>query len=132
MASIAAKEVAKEVLETLGRGERPILGKIVKKKGYSDKMALNPKEVTKTKSYQGIISPIVEKMVQERDRLIEALSHKKLSKEKYRDMIDGLDKLTKNIQLLSGGETERVQNIVVLPQELIDKNATSSSTESNS
>jgi len=46
-------------------------------------------------------------MVRERDRLIEALSHKKLSKEKYRDMIDGLDKLTKNIQLLNGGATER-------------------------
>lgn len=105
MASIAAKEVAKEVMETIGKGKRPNLGKIARKKGYADNSADNPSQITKTKSYQDTIAPVVKAMMKERDRLIVALSKKKLSKEKYRDLIDGVDKLTKNAQLLSGGKT---------------------------
>jgi hypothetical protein len=105
MVSIAAQEMAKEVLETLGKGEKPNLGKIARKKGYSLKTANNPKEITKSKSYKEVMFPVVSAMENERNRIIDALGKKKLSKEKYRDMIDGLDKLTKNIQLLNGGKT---------------------------
>ena len=105
MSSLAAKQVAREVLETIGKGEKPNLGKIIKKKGYAHKTSLNPQEVTNTKSYQDEISPVIRAMEKERERLIEALGKKNLSKEKYRDMVDGIDKLTKNTQLLNGGKT---------------------------
>lgn len=105
MGSLSAQEVAKEVLETLGRGKRPNLGKIVKSKGYSDKMALNPQEVTKTKSYKEVVAPFVEVMEAQRRRAIEAISSRNLSKDKTRDLVDLIDKLTKNIQLLNGGKT---------------------------
>lgn len=104
MASIAAKEVAKEVLETLGKGKRPNLGKIARKKGYANNTADNPKGITETKSYQEVMNPVVEALIQERKAIIERLK-KTRSKAKYRDLIDGLDKITKNIQLLSGGKT---------------------------
>lgn len=105
MSSISAKEVAKEVLENIRKGIKPNLGKIIKSKGYSEATSTVPSLVTETKSYREVINPVVEAMERERDRIIVALSKKNLSKEKYRDMIDGLDKLTKNVQLLSGGRT---------------------------
>lgn len=105
MSSISAKEVAKEVLENIRKGIKPNLGKIIKSKGYSETTSTVPTLVTETRSYKEVINPVVEAMEAERNRIIVALSNKKLSKEKYRDLIDGLDKLTKNVQLLSGGRT---------------------------
>lgn len=105
MSSLSAKEVAREVLENIRNGKKPNLGKIIKSKGYSETTSTVPSLVTDTKSYREVINPVVEAMERERDRIIVALSKKNLSKEKYRDMIDGLDKLTKNVQLLSGGRT---------------------------
>lgn len=106
MGSIAAKEVAKEVLETVRNGKRPNLGKIIKSKGYSKTTSTVPSQVTNTKSYQEVINPIVLAMEKERDAIMARLP-KVRAKAKYRDLIDGADKLTKNIQLLSGKETER-------------------------
>lgn len=108
MSSIAAQNVAKEVLETLGKGKKVKLGKIALKNGYALNTADNPKNITETKSYQQVISPVVKKMIKERDRLMRSLGGKDLDKVSYRDGMDGLDKLTKNIQLLTGGSTENV------------------------
>lgn len=108
MGSLAAKEVAKEVLETIGKGKKPNLGKIARKKGYADNTADNPKLITETQSYQEVISPVVQALIDERDAVIKRLK-KTRNKAKYRDLIDGLDKITKNIQLLTGGETERAK-----------------------
>lgn len=105
MSSLSAKLVAKEVLENIRKGIKPNLGKIIKSKGYSETTSTVPTLVTETKSYKEVINPVVEAMEAERNRIIVALSNKKLSKEKYRDLIDGLDKLTKNVQLLNGGRT---------------------------
>lgn len=129
MGSIDAKNVAKEVLETIGKDKKVDLGKIIRKNGYSANTSLTPKLVTETKSFKEAIEPVVDKMRKERDRLIQALSEKNLNKEKYGVMIDGLDKLTKNIQLLSGKETENVKTILVMPAELINKNDTNSSSK---
>ena len=105
MSSIAAKEVAKEVLETIGRGERPNLQKILKNKGYSSATARGgAKQVVESKSFQEVINPVVQSMILERDAAI--LRMKKVrNKAKYRDLTDATDKLTKNIQLLNGGKT---------------------------
>lgn len=105
MASIAAKNVAREVLETVRRGKRPVLGKIIRKHGYAKTTSTVPTQVTNTKSYQEGIAPIVEAMMNERDEVIKRMK-KIRNKAKYRDMTDALDKLTKNIQLLTGGKTD--------------------------
>lgn len=50
---------------------------------------------------------IIDDMLIERSRVIKLMKGK-ISKAKYRDLVDGLDKLTKNIQLLGGKDTGKV------------------------
>lgn len=103
MGSIAAREVAKEVLETIGKGKKPSVSKIAPKHGYKQSTA-DSGQVQATKSYKNEIKPLVERLESERDKIIERLKVTR-SKAKYRDLIDGMDKVTKNIQLLNGGKT---------------------------
>ena len=49
-----------------------------------------------------MIRPVLERMEEERDRAI-ALLADRIGKTSYRDAVDAIDKLTKNIQLLSAG-----------------------------
>lgn len=104
MASVNAKAVAQEISETLGKGKKVNLGKILKKYGYSDSTSKTPKNVLDTESFKTEIDPFVKAMIEERDAVI--LRMKKVrGKAKYRDLTDALDKITKNIQLLNGGKT---------------------------
>ena len=50
------------------------------------------------------LAPIVNQMMDHRAEVMKEMA-KKLPKAKYRDLTDSLDKLTKNIQLLSGNKT---------------------------
>ena len=72
---------------------------------YKESIVKNPSKLTRSKGYKELMKPVVEQMEEERQRAINLLK-KKISKAKYRDLTDGIDKLTKNIQLLSGGKTE--------------------------
>lgn len=107
MASLAAKAVAQEVLETLGKGERPNVSKIGVKKGYTPKQSASG-NIQQTKTYKAAMKPVIDRMMEERDRAIKAMRGK-ISKAKYRDLVDSADKLTKNIQLLSGGATDDIK-----------------------
>lgn len=106
MASVAAKAVAQEVVETLGQGKIPNVTKIAERKGYSPRSARSG-AIQKTKSYQAELKPLVERLEEERDAIVKALKSKR-GKAKYRDLIDGLDKITKNLQLLTGGSTANI------------------------
>lgn len=110
--SLAARQVAEEVLGTIGRGKIPNITKIAVKKGYSFKTA-DRGQVQKTKTYQSVIRPFVEKLEIERQRAIDAMAGM-ISKAKYRDLTDAIDKLTKNHQLLTGGATANVAHGVKL------------------
>lgn len=103
MASEAAKAVAKEVLETIGKGKKPSVSKIAPKHGYTQTTA-DSGQIQATKSYKKTIQPVIEQLEIERDRAIKLMKGK-ISKAKYRDLVDSADKLTKNIQLLNGGKT---------------------------
>jgi hypothetical protein len=108
MASIDAKNVAKEVLETIGKGKKVVLGKIAIKNGYAKNTADSPKLITETDSYKEIIDPVVNKWIRERDRLTKELESRDLTEEKYETIIRSVDLITKNIQLLSGGNTSKI------------------------
>jgi hypothetical protein len=116
MASEDAKNVARDVLESVGKGRKTVLGKIIKKNGYAQNTADSPKQVTETKSYKEIINPVVNKWIRERDRLTKELRSRDLTGERYETVIKSIDIITKNIQLLSGGDTEKVK-VVVLDEE---------------
>ena len=104
MPSENAKAVAQEVIETLGKGGKVSVSAIARRKGYSNSVAKNPKQITQTKTYQDTIAPVVAEMQAHRDEVLVRM-RKEFSKAKYRELTDALDKLTKNIQLLSGGKT---------------------------
>ena len=112
MASEDAKNVAKEVLETIGSGEKVILGEIIRNNGYSENTSLTPKLVTETKSYQETIEPVVNRWIKERDRLTKELETRDLGEERYETLMKSIDLITRNIQLLSGKETERTNLII--------------------
>lgn len=113
--SVMAQNVAKDTLALVGKGKPIIMKEILRKNGYSEAMAKNPQKVTSTKSYKEVIDPFLKSMKDARDKALKraiAMSNKA----SYRDAIDGLDKLTKNIQLLEGKATENVAaRVVFLP-----------------
>ena len=117
MGSIDAENVAKEVLETLGSGEKVILGEIIRKNGYADNTADNPLNVTETKSYKAVISPVVKRWKKERERLTTELESRNLTGERYGTIIKAVDLITKNIQLLSGGVTD-VTKVLLIDKDL--------------
>lgn len=105
--SLAAREVAKEVLETIGQGKIPVVSKIALKKGYSKATAKNPQQIKKAKSYREVLEPVIESLENERIEILKRMK-KTRNKAKYRDLTYSLDIVTKNHQLLSGGNTENV------------------------
>lgn len=107
MASDTAKRVAHEVIKNVSKGKRVSKKKILLAHGYAPSVAKMPGKVMDTKSYKSVMDPFVDRMLAERDAII-ARMPKVRSKAKYRDLTDGLDKLTKNIQLLTGGSTANV------------------------
>lgn len=85
-------------------------GKALQKAGYSRSIQKNPHKVIQTKVFKKEIAPVVEQLKRERQRAIDYMI-KKVKKATYRDLIDGMDKTTKNIQLLSGEATERSEQL---------------------
>jgi len=129
MASENAKAVAKDVIERVRNSKKINFQEIQQNRGYS-KNSAKAMKAKSTQSYQNEIKPIVERLIEERDRAIRAMKGK-ISRAKYRDLTDAADKLTKNIQLLSGGSTEKVV-LINLSKEIADKNVPNPSTSNNS
>ena len=108
MPSENAKAVAAEVIDTVRKGAKVSIRKIAKKHGYSQSVADHASKITDTDSYKSVMDPFVQAMVKERDAALKEAGRKR-QKASYRDTIDSIDKLTKNIQLLSGGKTANEQ-----------------------
>ena len=110
-----ARAVAKEVIETIRKGEKVNFQIIQKKHGYSDTSAKSMK-AKEALSYQKEMKPIKDELNDERDRLIKAIKKKDLSKLQYESAVRSLDILTKNIQLLSGKPTENIKQLLTNEQ----------------
>lgn len=108
MASETAKAVARDVAKALDTKGKVVLGKIVENRGYGESTIKNPKRVQDTQSYKTEMNPIVARWQTEITRIQAELEKKNLSDEKYKDLVDSMDKLNKQVQLATGGVTERV------------------------
>lgn len=108
--SEAARAVAREVIATVRKGRIPNKQKIQEKYGYSKESSRTGK-ATQTKTYRDEMKTVIQAMELERERAIKAMKTK-IKGAKYRDVIDAADKLTKNIELLSGRDTARVGGLV--------------------
>lgn len=113
MGSANAKAVAEEVVKRLRKSKKINLGEIIRSKGYSKSVSTAPQNVTETKSYRQVVEPIVEKMKRERDRMMKALSEKDLNEVDYEKITRSFDIFTKNIELLSGNDTERIGGLTI-------------------
>jgi len=85
--------------------------------GYKPSTArAKQKEIINAYGVQKELNPVIERLKKARDRAISLLP-KKEQDAKYRDLNDGIDKFTKNIELLQGNATERVQSIDITEEQ---------------
>ena len=124
--TINQQKVVKKTIEKLGKGEIINKGKILQESGYSKATSINPEVVYDSDGVKGELEPIVSRMTKERDRLLTEAQTRVLTDVRYKEIMDSLDTLTKNIQLLSGGTTENIN--LIISKEVADKYETISST----
>jgi len=113
MASEAAKQVAQEVILTVGNGSIPNKEKIQLKHGYSKVSARKGKAI-QTKTYKKELQPYVIRLEAFREKILTELEGKDLTKVRFKELNDALNKNTHDIQLLSGGSTENIGVGVIL------------------
>ena len=54
------------------------------------------------------MSPVVERMIEARDKALTEINSRILDKVQYADLITAINKLSHDIQILSGGATENI------------------------
>ena len=75
--------------------------------GYSKSYASSG-QILKTKGYKKTAKPILERYRKELQAILDAMELKDKNTEEYSILVSAADKIQKQIQLLTGGETERV------------------------
>ena len=106
--SISAEMVAKDVIDKTVKGEKVVMGQIMKAHGYSEITARVPDKVINTFSYQATIAPYIEKLSYLRDKTIAALNNKDLDEAKIFDLTVLMKNTNHDLQLLQGKSTENV------------------------
>lgn len=89
-------------------------------------------QIKKTEGFQEAVEPVLDRYLREEKRLLDAAEKKDLTQEQYRTVIDSLDKVRKQIQLLSGGSTGNIGMIIQISQEIANKNGINSQSGANS
>ena len=85
------------------------LGELMLEAGYSKSQSEKPGQITKSPIIQEAIDPVIKSLRKIRENALKALIKRNMEEEKARDVIDIIDKTTKNDQLLSGKPTERTK-----------------------
>lgn len=111
------KKLLKLISENVGLAKPKTLYEMFLEAGYEESTAKQQSGILA--GIQDKLEPIVKKMIAHRDKVIDQLA-KKLPSAKYHNLIEALDKLTKNIQLLSGKPTERPNNVITGLENLSD------------
>lgn len=94
-----------KITENLGKRKgRKSLQKIIKEAGYSDETARQQQNILET--IRPDLDPILQRLVTHREKVLEMME-KKVTKAAYMHLSITLGILTKDIQLLSGGVTDR-------------------------
>ena len=123
------KKFQKLIMDNLGNKKSRSNYSMLIEAGYSKASAKQQTDAFKSAKNAG--GSVVEVMEELRRKALNFTSDEKLNDSTAKDLTDITDKLTKNIQLLTGGETER-HKIVVLPADAINKYGATPSPETNS
>lgn len=94
---------AKKMKEQLANGERVNCKKAMMEVGYTENSAIQ-NSAKQTESFKNEMKDILKRMEQERDKALEKME-KVRDDATYRDLGDVVNKLTNQIQLLSGRST---------------------------
>lgn len=124
MASETAKAVAQDVIIARKKGGKIILGKIVENRGYAESTVKHPRRVTKTQSFQKEIAPFLDRLVALRDKIMVELEKKDISTERFTELAKTLKDINHDIQLLSGGSTERGEINIVFDEAFNENDST--------
>lgn len=112
MPSTNAIMVANDVKEAIRKHEKVHLGNILRNRGYSESVSLQPTLVTRTKSYRSVMQPYITRLTAERNRLLRELESRDLSTEDYRIVSEAFDRLNKNLLLAEGKATENIATTI--------------------
>lgn len=104
--SLMAKAVARNVLQKVRKGAKISIGEEMRKVGYSETTSQHPSKVTEQIAYREEIDPFLQKLITERDAIIEAMPAKRKGAN-YMVLSIALQGIVKNVELLSGKPTER-------------------------
>jgi hypothetical protein len=104
------RKLVQLVSENLGREKPMTMLDMMLAAGYEESTARQ--QSTILVGVREELEPIVAELEAHRIEVMKRM-RKEFSKARYRDLSDSLDKLTKNIQLLSGKATDRHDNRVV-------------------
>lgn len=114
--TILQKRLANELILAIKNKDRVTMQALLEKVGYSKEVArAKPGEIIQSEGVQKELDPFIKILVAERNRAV-GMMRRKISKAKYRDLVDAVDKLTKNIQLLSGGRLDGETNNFFIDQ----------------
>jgi len=110
MATLKQQRVVDILSESVRMNEFKSKGEILEKAQYADSSTKKPKRILESKGVQEELQPIINEMIEHREEILKQMKTK-INKAHYNQLSDAFDKMTKNIQLLSGGSTENVINI---------------------
>lgn len=71
---------------------------------------------------QEALRPVLERYQNELEAILDAMELKNKNSEEYKTLVDAADKVQKQIQILSGGVTERNVLKIEISKEIADKN----------
>ena len=107
MATLRQKKVVEKIAENIRSQKPKTKGRILREVGYSEDTSKRPSQVLESQGVKKELKPFLDKLVAHREKIIKAMDKKNLSKEQYKVLSDALQKFNHDIQLLSGGSTER-------------------------
>lgn len=115
-------KLIKLIVENLGaKGKTKTLGALLLEAGYSKEQSECPAQIIGSNTVQEGISDFLGMLDDKRRMAITQITEKKLKKAPARELAYVVDILTKNSQLLSGKETERVSNKLDLTDEQLKR-----------
>lgn len=106
--SLRARKVARDVIANIGNGLGKSMKEIILSNGYKATIADNPQKITGTESYKEEMATWTSKIVKLRDKTVEALSNRDLTKEKTFDVTALLKVTDHSTALALGKSTENV------------------------
>ncbi len=104
------KRLAKLISENVGSEHPLTMYEMMRRAGYTESTARKQIGIVDSDGLQVELKPVIDELIEHRRSILKRM-RRTLGRAKYRDAVDGLDKVTKNIELLSGRATERIYNL---------------------